>query len=243
MYVALCEDEPIYMRALTDAIREWERKTGHPDVFVYTYTMAEPLLEDFQMGKIFDLMLLDIEFPCMSGFELAEHIRARDPHVPIAFITNSNNYLQRGYELSIYRYLKKPIMPREIESCLNFAYTQSAVREEEAFFIKRKSGSIRLRYSDVLYFVSGVHSVTAVLANGESYDFSSTLNFKAFTEQLPRTHFVRCHRAFTLNMAHVRRYNPYDIQLNGGHTLKVGPIYQKAVMAHLDAYFRGELLL
>lgn len=42
---------------------------------------------DILKGEAFDLIVLDIHMPRMSGLDLAEQIRQRDPHMPIVFHT------------------------------------------------------------------------------------------------------------------------------------------------------------
>ncbi|GHU52036.1 hypothetical protein AGMMS49975_07050 [Clostridia bacterium] len=58
------------------------------------------------------LMLIDIEMPVMSGFELAEKIKgnAKTKNVPIAFLTShaTKDFVQQGVRLGILNYVIKP---------------------------------------------------------------------------------------------------------------------------------------
>lgn len=69
------------------------------DFEVYPYTNPEAALYAFQRGR-FDLLLLDVRMPMMSGFELYRKIRSIDENVKVCFITNYvREYLQEFHNL------------------------------------------------------------------------------------------------------------------------------------------------
>src|SRR6478609_7850760 len=77
------------------------------------------LLEDFA------LILLDVQMPGLSGFELAELIRERErtQHTPIIFISAESineQFIFKGYSLGAVDYLTKPVEPEILKSKVNF---------------------------------------------------------------------------------------------------------------------------
>ena len=77
------------------------------------------LLEDFA------LILLDVQMPGLSGFELAELIRERErtQHTPIIFISAESTHEQnifKGYSLGAVDYLTKPVDPEILKSKVGF---------------------------------------------------------------------------------------------------------------------------
>src|SRR5512142_2795136 len=69
----------------------------------------------------FALVLLDVQMPGMSGFEVAELMRAnpKTRHLPIIFVTAGMNDAQlqfKGYELGAVDYLIKPFEPHVLQS-------------------------------------------------------------------------------------------------------------------------------
>ena len=132
MNIAICEDELIYATGMQIAIQTWVQSRNYTDIQILLYSSAEDLWDDWERGKVFDALFLDIEFQHMSGFELAQRIRCADPNIPIIFVTNSNRYLIQGYEVSAYRYLLKPIRQEEISACLDYCYqfTQTMLHDD-----------------------------------------------------------------------------------------------------------------
>lgn len=83
----------------------------------------KPILEQNPLNALeiinqekFDLILLDVMMPEMTGFDLAEKIKTSslNAHTPLVFITaldNDENKL-RGYNLGSCAYIEKPINPK-----------------------------------------------------------------------------------------------------------------------------------
>ena len=86
------------------------------------------------------LILLDVQMPGLSGFELAELIRERErtQHTPIIFISAESVHEQnifKGYSLGAVDYLTKPIEPEILKSKVNFfsrLYLQQAEIRRQA---------------------------------------------------------------------------------------------------------------
>ncbi|MBR3932904.1 MAG: response regulator [Clostridia bacterium] len=58
--------------------------------------------------------MLDIQMKAMDGVELAEKIRENNDGVQIVFITGFTDYFSRGYDLSAFHYLIKPVKKRKV---------------------------------------------------------------------------------------------------------------------------------
>lgn len=71
-----------------------------------------------KMGNAYDLLLLDVMMPGMSGFELAARIRhdSPTPHIPIIFLTakSAEEDALEGFSLGADDYVTKPFSIREL---------------------------------------------------------------------------------------------------------------------------------
>lgn len=86
-------------------------------------THGARVLTAFENGRP-DICVLDVMLPDMSGFELAEAIRARNDGIPIIFLTakTQTEDLVRGFRTGGNDYIRKPFSMEElivrIENCL-----------------------------------------------------------------------------------------------------------------------------
>ena len=76
MRIVVCEDEPIYQTAITEAIDHWQSVSGHTDVELSVFSSSEDVLEAIEHEAEIDLLIVDIQIPGeMSGIDLARRIR------------------------------------------------------------------------------------------------------------------------------------------------------------------------
>lgn len=78
--VLVVEDNPINSKALVHLVRSWKMECDCDQ------DGSQALSRDL---SLFDLILMDLNLPGMSGFELAEKIRARGVSVPIIAVTGN----------------------------------------------------------------------------------------------------------------------------------------------------------
>ena len=108
--IAICEDE----EALRNSIRAL-LLSFHGEDTVETFGSAEALFDTCRMsghkpGRTpWDLILLDIRLPGMSGIDAAEHIRGQDEKVQIVFLTSLKEYVFDAFDVEALNYLLKPI--------------------------------------------------------------------------------------------------------------------------------------
>lgn len=82
---------------------------------VRTFERALPALAAFQ-GEKPDLAILDVGLPDISGFELCRQLLAKQPALPVLFLTARNDEVDKllGLEMGADDYVAKPFSPREV---------------------------------------------------------------------------------------------------------------------------------
>jgi DNA-binding response OmpR family regulator len=106
------------------------------DDYSYRISMKEYLLslnfevDDFENGQMaqdaifensYDLLLMDVRVPGISGYEIVKTVRANDIDVPIILVTSLTDIddLTTGYETGCNDYIRKPFVLKELKYRIN----------------------------------------------------------------------------------------------------------------------------
>lgn len=238
MKIAVCDDDSIYIDALTAGIRSWEQR-HHVSVQTDAFRSGKALLTAVS-HTAYDLCFLDIDLgEDMNGYDLAGKIRKIHPDASLVFVTNYDTYLKEGYELGILRYFNKPVPLNKLFDVLDLCYekARSAGKKDEIFRLSDTEKGIPV--SQILYIEYFNHSITVHLRSGvQNRRISESLS--EILELLPKDRFLRVHKSYLVNIEAVSRFSSSFIYLDDGQEIPIGRSYRETVHQVLRRYFTGE---
>jgi len=110
MRILLAEDDSVLADGLTRSLRQ----SGYVTDSVQSGTEADTALST----QDFDLLILDLGLPKMSGLDVLRRLRARDSRLPVLILTAADSVEQRvkGLDLGADDYMAKPFALSELEA-------------------------------------------------------------------------------------------------------------------------------
>lgn len=108
MKIIAVDDERIALEGLLDVISE-----AAPEAELNGFEYPEDALE-FLDDNVCNIAFLDVEMAEMSGVELAEQLKLRNPDINIIFATGFEEYRREAYDLHASGYLTKPITVEKV---------------------------------------------------------------------------------------------------------------------------------
>ena len=122
--ILIVDDEQI----VRDSLTHWFEEDGYQ---VSSSADAFDVLKDLQPGK-YDIMLVDIKMPKMSGLELLEKVKEIDPDCIVIIITAyaSVPSAVQALKNGAFDYVTKPIDPDELSHLIKNAIKQKALKKE-----------------------------------------------------------------------------------------------------------------
>lgn len=237
MKLCICDDHPEdvdRIRTLTTELI-WE----YPQWPIQVQSFSSPfdLLEYLETGRGFDLYLLDILMPHMSGLDLAKQIRQRGEKAEILFLTSSREYAIDAFRVKASGYLLKPLEKEAFfEAVLSCIHTLTS--EKNAFLlIKIRGGLRKVCLQDLVLIESFNHSRVCTLKDGSKLETAATLS--SLMEQLGGDgRFFSPHRAYIVNLEYVSGLNPSELMLTDGKKLPVSrKLYADLKTAYMNYVF------
>lgn len=214
--IIICDDDDGFAARLKDQIDQ-ALQTENRRARIRTFNTMETISEYMLSGC--DLAFLDIDFSRKryTGIDIARKLRQHRKDAVIIFITNYLEYAPEGYEVGAFRYVLKSEVGKKLPLYLPEALAQLEA-QQEVLKIQNFGERMDIPLSQILYMESQQHTVT-IHTQQRTYAFYSTLT--ALEEQLGPKGFLRIHKSYLVNMAHLTRYQSQEAVLSNGTTLRV----------------------
>jgi DNA-binding LytR/AlgR family response regulator len=230
MHIAVCDDNIDELSRIASLLEDYRRKREGSITYEAFHSAIE-LLETIKVRQ-FDLLLLDILMPGITGMDAARELRSSDCDVPIIFLTSSREYAVESYRVSAEDYIMKPARKDEIFPILDRQLARFT--QEDAYLtLKTGSGIVKLPFSQIVYVEVINRSVQFILANGEVREaYGYLANYES--NLLSDSHFYKPHRSFVVNLRHVTELDKTGFTTIMGKTVPVArDTFSKAKAAYM----------
>lgn len=236
--LAICDDDAQAVAAHRTLTEQALADGGYGGT-VETYTNSESLLADIcEDGRVFDLILLDIEMPGLDGMALVEKIAPCLPQVRVIFITSHREYAIDAYALNIFRYVPKDELAQRLPQAILDAAQLIALEEGKSYTIQTAHRLEKLALRDILYIAREGKNVCFLTTQGAALERTS---LAAVLERLDDPAFVMIDRGMIVNLVHVLAVKEGFAELDNGQRLPISRGHLAEVKAQLAAYW-GALL-
>lgn len=234
--IAICDDEKNMVSRNEGIVKSTLQACGI-GCEITTYTRSDNLLNDIAEDSFFyDLLLLDIEMPDISGMELAEKVKGFLPNVKIIFITSHVEYAIDAYELSVFRYVPKSNVEGRLEAAVTDAAKLIELEAGQDYTIQTNSRLERIRYKDIIYIQRDGKNASIVSISGISKVRKS---LQQVYEELNAPEFLFIERGCIVNIIHIIKINDGMVYLKGDVALPISRSHLLEVKQYI-AQFWGE---
>jgi two-component system, LytTR family, response regulator len=155
-----------------------------------------------------DVVLLDIDMPGGSGFDLLESFGQRN--FKVIFITASSEFAVQALRAKADDYLLKPVNPLELKQAFEKIKQARNIPASglQKIVLPEKNGYYYASPADIIHVEGDGSYATVYLKNGLKKLVSK--NIKSFEDQLAGYGFIRCHQSHLVNLAEVSQLKRAD---------------------------------
>jgi two-component system, LytTR family, response regulator len=253
MRVLIVDDEPLALTALAQILAA-RADVEHFDAAPDALEARQRLSRD-----VYDVMLLDINMPEVSGLELLGRLQRSDRPAPsVVLVTAHSEHAVAAFEKHAVDYVLKPFSRERVNQALDFA-AQRTASERAARLVELMphlrpatqpaSSKIAIKNNGRILFIEP-RELAVVQAEGnyvllqqESGSYLLRESISTIAEKLKPYGFVRIHRSVLVNASFVRELRPcstgeYELRLKDGKEFAVTRTYKKNLRA-LARYWVG----
>lgn len=231
MHIALCDDNIEELSRISSLLEDYRRKRNNSITYEAFHSATE-LLETMRERR-FDLLLLDILMPGVTGIDAAKEIRHSDSKIPIIFLTSSREFAVESYRVSAEDYIIKPAREDEIFPALDKQIAR--LEQEEAYLtLKTGGGIVKLPFSQIVYVEVINRMVHFFLVGGEVRE---AYGYLADYERvlLSDPYFYKPHRSYIVNLRQMTELDKNGFSTAGGKRV---PVSRDAFARAKTAYMK-----
>lgn len=258
MRVLIVDDEPLAQTALARILRT------RPDVESFDCAGDSVEAIDKLRRTAYDVLLLDINMPELSGIELVDRLKEAGLPLPsIVFVTAHEEYAIAAFEKQAVDYVLKPFSAERIGEALNHAFRRTAGERASRLLevlpalqrrIRPQPERIAIKAKGRILFIDPgeVVSVHAegnyVLLQKASGSYLLRESISEVASKLESYGFIRIHRSVLVNRSYVEEIQPllsgeYGLRIRGGKHFTVTRTYKKNLKSLAEFWVGKELPL
>lgn len=227
----ICDDD----KMVTDLISKIVKQQYTDSVLC---VFNDPLQAKFSLlTNHYDVYLLDIVMPDITGIELAKEIRKVDNKGFIIFLTSSDEFRADAYAVEALQYLEKPVLEENLIHSLDRAILYKKGTETKKLAIQTKNGLRPVSSDDIIYVESHRHVLILHLQNGVIYEsVSGSLTLEKLAEELSFPPFCSPCRGFIVNFNYVECLDKCTLSMTLGSLVPISTAQSASVRKQYSDY-------
>lgn len=218
--IAICDDEENQLCQIEDLLRAYLQSRPGLHGQVETFRSGGALLSRAEETEGFDLYVLDILMPELSGIDTGRRLRALGKGGEIIYLTSSNDFAADSYDVRAFFYLLKPPAEEKFFKVLDGAAEKLNQRRNSAIVVNTADGPRRILLERIRYVERVGRCMRYYCTDGTVDSQSIRISFReAAAPLLADRRFSLCGASFVLNFQHVSGVNGQIALLDNGETV------------------------
>jgi DNA-binding LytR/AlgR family response regulator len=217
--IAICDDEKSFCDSAENMLKLYMQDKlvqFQADVFEVPFELVDMI----EKGTIYDVYLLDIYMPGITGMSIATELRSRGIKSPIIFLTSSTDHALEAFGVDATHYLLKPYSKENFYVGMDKAMQSITSHRDDGIVLKVDNEYRSISVSNIIYCEAEDKYQRVYLKDEEKLlvRISGTELYKQLSEFECIYH---CGRAHIINLEHVSRVTSEGVVFKNGKLLKL----------------------
>lgn len=166
---AVVDDEPVAIEAIVNVFEQIQQNLGLP-FEVDKFASGKELLDSLHV-TVYDALFLDIDMPQDSGFTVSAFLREYGNNIPIVYITNRDDLMQRAFQYMALGFVRKKHLAEELPFAVECVLKEIQKNIKKVILIsaqKNKKTKHDVSVSNIVYIDTHNHRTTFHLCDDTS---------------------------------------------------------------------------
>lgn len=216
--VAVCDNDEDTAESITRSTREHFEMTDM-NVTVCTFTDAASLYHAMKADR-FDLLLLDIDMPVISGIEISKLLRSENNDICIIFVSNYERLVFDTFAVHPFGFVRKNCFQKDFPAYMEAFIKKMNQKRQTDFVFQSGKDTISLSAAEILY-IESFRKNQLIHVRNRAEAVVVTLTMSQMEQQLLEHGFLRINHGCMVNYAHIRAFGVDTVKLKDGQVLSV----------------------
>lgn len=237
--MAICDDEKEAVALHEDIVKRSLQACGI-GYEITTYTQSSNLLYDITDDRFFyDLILLDIEMPGITGMKIPEQIKPYLPNVKIIFVTSHIEYAIDAFELSIFRYVPKNNLDNRLVSAVVDAAKLIELETDREYVIQTAGRMEKIPHKNIFYIQRDGGKNSVIVSSLGASKVRKSL--QQIFEELNTPEFIFIDRGYIVNIIQIMKINNGMAHLKNGAILPISRSHLQEVKQQINKFWGAHI--
>ncbi|MDD6382293.1 LytR/AlgR family response regulator transcription factor [Mitsuokella jalaludinii] len=220
--IAICDDQAEQI-ALIRAAAEKYFQSKREYISYESFEQAFAFIDAIERGAIFDIVLLDVCMPGLSGIDAAAELRKHHNRTEIIFLTTSDEFAVDAFAVKATDYLLKPFTQSQFNRAMERAISCIRQRNSAKMVFRLTGGGIQVEeLTQILYLENHGHIIRVYLGDGTMLETRKSMQeMKDHLDKIAPGQFLSPHKGYLVNLKAIHLLRPEYVEIQG-HKIPLG---------------------
>lgn len=238
MRIIACDDEKNILIQLEEWVKDYFTKKNMEFSF-QKYQTGRSFIRELEQydGEEPIIILMDIQLPKENnGINMIKQAYKWTGKIAVIFVSGYTEYAEEVFDVNPIYFLVKPLKREKFDRAMRLAIQKVMnTKEELSIMIQSHKETKKILYHEIIYIESALRKTKfhCLLEDYECYERLDSLEKKLGKG------FIRCHKSFLVNLAHVSSLKRKEIILDNGQCIPISNSKAKETKEAVLRYLSG----
>ena len=223
--IAICDDEETALAIIESAVRSTLAREGAPAELTPCASIAE--LRRWMEVTAFDLLMLDIDMPQMSGIAFGQELREQNSRTDIIYISSREDKVFDSLKVRPLGFVRKNHFLEDLPDAMGLFLRQRAERALPDRLVLEQRDTVRLVELKDILSLEGARNCQMLHSSGERDPIALRRPMSELEDELAPKGFIRIHKGYLVNCEYIQLIQEGQVRLSNGEAL---PLSRRKVL-------------